>query len=386
MRAKQLMRMTGSILTVAAGLMLSCGTAIAKDDERRASSETPLGATMSGKTELENDAGRIEARLLTGVVVKEAARQIVSATGTDYSTLTMVVLPVPREADNASAIVGGMGWDVLQGADRIPVVTDLVRVRDGLEGFRLRYAAIAEAGTRACRATIQAEKAEGSGEKGFLQQIDEITAGLQLATPLLNLFKQDFVYHGLRMQVREGMLVTAVRGEIAARRKPAAPSSGGGAQSLADAMATVERQIAALPASAQCGDSDGGAETARAALAEDFSRFSSELSGPGSDPATTLLAAAEDQLQRFGPRPATLVLAIDGDGASLIERRNIATLFGGESTTVSSGILISYEFYEPQSGGVASLRAAGVLSCVSGAVGLRAIHHADKIHRKARCF
>jgi len=99
-----------------------------------------------------------------------------------------------------------------------------------------------------------------------------------------------------------------------------------------------------------------------------------------------LLGAAEDQLRRFGPRPATLVLAIDADGASLVKRSNLVTMFGAESTTVSSGIVVSYEFYEPQSGGIGALKAAGVLSCVSGAVGIRAMHTAGKIRDRATCY
>lgn len=347
---------------------------------------TPLGATMTGKTTLGNDAGKIEARLLTGVAVKQAARRIVDATGTDFSSLTMVVLPVPKDAQDSSAIVGGMGWDVLQGTDQLPVVEDMIRVRDALTQFSQRYGAIAAAGTRACRANVQGELTD----KGVIDSLGSITSVLNAATPLLNLFKQDFIYQGLNARVREGMLVTAVRGEIAARRKPPAAPSATGPQTLREAVDATGRQLATLPAGAVCGagdgKDDGGAEADRAALASKFDAFLADLSGPGSVAGTSLIGAAEDQLRRFGPRPATLVLAIDGDGASLIQRSNLITLFGAETTTVSSGVVVSYEFYEPQSGGIGSLKAAGVLSCVSGAVGIRAMHNADKVRTRATCY
>lgn len=70
----------------------------------------------------------------------------------------------------------------------------------------------------------------------------------------------------------------------------------------------------------------------------------------------------------------------------MVKRTNIGTMFGAETTTISSGIVVSYEFYEPQSGGIGSLKAAGVLSCVSGAVGIRAMHTADKIRNRATCY
>ncbi|MDP3906487.1 hypothetical protein [Novosphingobium sp.] len=343
---------------------------------------TPLGATATGQTTFGADVGRIEARLLTGVVVKQAASRIVDAIGTDFSSLTMVVLPIPKEAQDSASTVGGMGWDVLQSADRLPVFDDMIRVREGLTRFSQRYDAIAAAGAKACRVNVQGELTD----KGVIDRLGSITSVLNAATPLLNLFKQDFVYQGLSTRVREGMLVTAVRGEIAARRKPPVRAAAGGPQNLREAVAATQRQLAALPAAATCGESDGGAETARIALAGEFGAFLGELSGPGSQPGTSLIGAAEDQLRRFGPRPATLVLAIDADGASLVKRSNLVTMFGAESTTVSSGIVVSYEFYEPQSGGIGALKAAGVLSCVSGAVGIRAMHNADKIRTRAICY
>lgn len=343
---------------------------------------TPLGATATGQTAFGNDVGRIEARLLTGVAVKQAASRIVDAIGTDYTSLTMVVLPIPKEAQDSASTVGGMGWDVLQGADQLPVVEDMVRVREELTRYTQRYGVIATAGAKACRANVQGELPD----KGVIDQLGSITSVLNAATPLLNLFKQDFVYQGLSTRVREGMLVTAVRGEIAARRKPPVAATASGPQTLREAVEATRRQLAALPPAATCGDGDGGAETARSVLAGEFDAFLGELSGPGTQAGSTLLGAAEDQLRRFGPRPATLVLAIDADGASLVKRSNLVTMFGAESTTVSSGIVVSYEFYEPQSGRIGALKAAGVLSCVSGAVGIRAIHTADQIRNRATCY
>lgn len=368
--------------SMAALAMLALSTAAQPDLAAAQDTATPLGAAMTGQTAHGADVGKIEAKLLTGVAVKQAASRIVDAIGTDFSSLTMVVLPIPKEAQDASSTVGGMGWDVLQGADQLPVVEDMVRVRETLTRFNQRYGAIAAAGAKACRANVQGELTD----KGVIDQLGSITSVLNAATPLLNLFKQDFIYQGLSTRVREGMLVTAVRGEIAARRKPPAPSAASGPQTLREAVEAARRQLAALPAEASCGDGDGGAETARTALADEFGAFAGDLSGPGSVPGTSLIGAAEDQLRRFGPRPATLVLAIDADGASLVKRSNLVTMFGAETTTVSSGIVVSYEFYEPQAGGVGSLKAAGVLSCMSGAVGIRAIHSARKIESRATCF
>lgn len=350
-----------------------------ESSSRLGGSGTPLGATMTGQTTLAgSDVGRIEARLLTGVAVKQAARWIVDATGTDFSSLTMVVLPVPKEAQDSSSLVGGMGWDVLQGTDQLPVVQDMILVRDRMEGFRQRYAGIIAEGAKACRASVQAELSE----KGVIEQLGSITNVLSAASPLLSLFKQDFIYQGLSTRVREGMLVTAVRGEIAARRKATVAPASGGARTFAEAIDDLGQRIASLPEQANCGN----AETERAKLANGFEAFQSQLSGPASQGSASLIGAAEDQLRRFGPRPATLVLAIDADGASMVKRTNIGTIFGAESTTVSSGIVISYEFYEPQSGGIGSLKAAGVLSCVSGAVGIRAMHNADRINERATCY
>lgn len=372
-----------ALAVLAAGSLLASDAAVAQDYEARrtSSGETPLGATMTGQTRRDS-AGWIEAKLLSGLVVKEVARRIVDATGTDFSSLSFVVLPVPKEAQDASSTVGGMGWDVIQGADQLPVVADMVRVRDRLEQFRQRHGAIAQAGVRACRAHAQAELPN----KGVVDRLDTITGALHAATPLLNLLKQDFYYQGINAKVREGMLVTAVRGEIAARRKPPTAVQTGGAGNLTQAVDAVGQQLGALPEAARCGDADGGAEAARAALAVEFDAFRNDLAGPASVPGMSLLAAAEEQLQRYGPRPATLVLAIDADGASLVERKNLTTMFGAESTTISSGIVVSYEFYEPQSDGLGSLKAAGVLSCMSGAVGIRAIHEAKKIRSRAACF
>lgn len=346
----------------------------------RGSDETPLGATMSGQTTLEDGAGQIEAKLLSGLAVKEAASTIVDAIGTDFSNLTVVVLPVAKDAEDSSPVVGAAGWDVLQGANQVPVVDDMVRVRDALDQFRQRHAVIARNGARACRA------GDRQPEKGFESQLESITGVLQVATPLLNLFKQDFIYQGLRARVREGMLVTAVRGEIVARRTSVSAVPPGGSSTFREAVELVGGQLQPLPEAARCGEKDGGAETARAALATEFENFRSELSGAGSVDGMTRIDAAEDQLRRYGPRPATLVLAIDADGASMVQRKNLVTMFGAETTTVSSGVVVSYEFYEPQSGGLASLRAAGVLSCVSGAVGIRDIHKAKRIKSRATCF
>lgn len=374
-------------------LALTIGPARAQDNETQASTTTtPLGAQMTGQTKRFDSAGWIEAKLLSGLVVKEAARRIVDSTGTEFSSLSFVVLPVPKEAQDASSMVGGKGWDVIEGADQLPVVTDLVLMRDSLERFRQRYGVIAANGTQACRSSVQAEK--GFGDIGFgdeepedkdtVQQLGEITGIMNAATPLLNLLKQDFFYHGIHASLRDGMLVTAIRGEIAQRRKPAGKAAGG-ARTLTQAVEAIGQRLTALPGTAQC-ENDDGAEKARAALAGDFDQFRNNLTGPGSVAGTTLLAAAEDQLRRYGPRPATMVLAIDADGASLVERKNLFTMFGAESVTVSSGVVVSYEFYEPRVEPMDSLRAAGVLSCMSGAVGIRSIHSANKIRSKATCF
>lgn len=370
------------VVSISVALFALPYSSVAQDYEASSRSDgggVLLGATMTGQTKSDgSEVGRIEARLLTGVAVKQAARRIVDATGTDFSSLTMVVLPVPKEAQDSSSTVGGMGWDVLQGADQLPVVEDMMLVRDRLDRFGRRYAGIVATGTSACRANVQGELTE----KGVIDQLGSITNVLNAATPLLNLFKQDFVYQGLSTRVREGMLVTAVRGEIAARRKPPVVVASGGAQTFQDAIDALKRQLASLPEQANCGD----AESERAQLAGEFEGFLGELSGPGSQNGSSLIGTAEDQLRHFGPRPATLVLAIDADGASLVKRSNLGTIFGAESTTVSSGIVVSYEFYEPQSGGIGSLKAAGVLSCVSGAVGIRAMHNASRIKTRAICY
>lgn len=334
---------------------------------------------MTGQTTLAGaDVCRIEARLLSGVGVKQAAKRIVDATGTDFSTLTMVVLPVPKEAQDSSSMVGGMGWDVLQGAVQLPVVQDMVLVWDRLDRFRQRYTGIVAEGTKSCRANVQAELSE----KGVIEQLGSITNVLDAATPLLSLFKQNFIYQGLNTRVRDGMLVTAVRCEIATRRKATVAAASGGAQTFSEAIDDLRQQLASLPEKANC----DSAEAERAKLASEFDAFLGQLSGPGSHGSSSLIGAAEDQLRRFGPRPATLVLAIDADGASMVRRTNIGTIFGAESTTISSGIVVSYEFYEPQSGGIGSLKAAGVLSCVSGAVGIRAMHNARRINERATCY
>ncbi len=377
----------------AATLAAATGPARAQDYEAQASTTaTPLDAQMTGQTKRFDSAGWIEARLLSGLVVKEAARRIVDSTGADFSSLSFVVLPVPKEAQDASSMVGGKGWDVVEGADQLPVVTDLVLIRDSLDQFRQRYGVIAANGTRSCRASVQAEKGfDGGGfgkveseSKDIVGQLGEITGIMNAATPLLNLLKQDFFYHGIHTNLRDGMLVTAIRGEIAERRKSGGKTAGG-ARNLTQAVEAIGQQLAALPTAARCED-DGGAEAARAALASEFDSFRSELAGPGSDAGLTLLAAAENQLRLYGPRPATLVLAIDADGASLVERKNLFTMFGAEAVTVSSGVVVSYEFYEPRLDRMDSLRSAGVLSCMSGAVGIRAIHKARKIRSRASCF
>lgn len=370
------------VVSISVALFALPNSGVSQDYEgtnRSGGGGVPLGATMTGQTKFEgSEVGRIEARLLTGVAVKQAARRIVDATGTDFSSLTMVVLPVPKEAQDSSSTVGGMGWDVLQGADQLPVVEDMVLVRDRLDRFGRRYAGIVATGTTACRANVQGELTE----KGVIDQFGSVTNVLNAATPLLNLFKQDFVYQGLSTRVREGMLVTAVRGEIAARRKPPVVAASDGAQTFREAIDDFGKQLASLPEQANCGD----AESERAKLAGEFEGFLGELSGPGSQSGSSLIGSAEDQLRRFGPSPATLVLAIDADGASLVKRSHLGTIFGAESTTVSSGIVVSYEFYEPQSGGIGSLKAAGVLSCVSGAVGIRAMHNASRIKTRAICY
>lgn len=379
-------RRVAKVATFSVALLALPYLGIAQDydpSSRSGGGSVPLGTTTTGQTRFDgSDVGRIEARLLTGVAVKQAAQRIVDATGTDFSSLTMVVLPVPKEAQDSSSTVGGMGWDVLQGADQLPVVEDMVLVRDRLDRFQRHYAGIVAAGTEACRANLQGEQ----GQKDVIEQLGSITNVLNAATPLLSLFKQDFVYQGLSTRVREGMLVTAVRGEIAARRKPPAVPASGGAQTFHEAIDALSSQLSSLPAPANCGDADGGAEAKRAKLASEFEGFLGELSAPGSQGNSTMIGVAEDQLRRFGPRPATLVLAIDADGASLVKRSNVGTMFGAESTTVSSGIVVSYEFYEPQSGGIGSLKAAGVLSCVSGAVGIRAMHNASRIRARAICY
>lgn len=382
-----------ALAMTAAALAAVVGPARAQDYETQASTTaTPLGAQMTGQTKRSDSAGWIEAKLLSGLVVKEAARRIVESTGTDFSSLSFVVLPVPKEAQDASSTVGGKGWDVIEGADQLPVVTDLVLVRDSLDRFRQRYGVIAANGARACRSSVQPEKGigsgvigeVGSGGKNIVGQLGEITGIMNAATPLLNLLKQDYFYHGLHTGLRDGMLVTAIRGEIAQRRKPV-DKTGGGAQNLTQAVDAIGQQLTALPGTARC-EEDGGAEAARAALAAEFDTFRNDLAGSGSVAGMTLLAAAEDQLRRYGPRPATLVLAIDADGASLVERKNLFTMFGSEAVTVSSGVVVSYEFYEPRVDRMDSLRSAGVLSCMSGAIGIRSIHKAKKIRSQASCF
>lgn len=273
------------VVSISFALFALPNSGVAQDYEassRSGAGGVPLGATMTGQTNFDgSDVGRIEARLLTGVAVKQAARRIVDATGTDFSSLTMVVLPVPKEAQDSSSTVGGMGWDVLQGADQLPVVEDMVLVRDRLDLFRQRYARIVTAGTSACRANLQGEMIE----KGVIDQIGSITNVLNAVTPLLSLFKQDFVYQGLHTRVREGMLVTAVRGEIAARRKPPVVAASGGAQTFREAIDGLGKQLASLPEQANCGD----AESERAKLAAEFEGFLGELSGPGSQGSSSLI-------------------------------------------------------------------------------------------------
>lgn len=345
--------------------------------------EDPLGANIEGKTTLVNSAGRIEARLLAGIAVKAAARRIVDAIGTQNTSLAVVVLPLPKVAAE-DEIIGVAGWDTVPDAASLPVVEDMVRVRDGLESFRRRYDAAASASISRCNALNM----EQSENKGVPDWIPNATNLIKAAAPLLNLFRQDFTYSGIGLGLRDGMLVTAIRGEIVARRKAAQPGGGlpaapAGSETMAGAVEALATLFAQDFAVVRCPGGDS-AELDR--LAQEFEAFRSALSGPASVPGQTLLEAAESQLQRHGARPGTLVLAIDAAGASLVERRNIGTLFGAEAATVSSGLVVSYEFYEPQSSGIRALKAAGVLSCMSGTEGIRKLHSAEKPDSRARCF
>lgn len=352
----------------------------AAQDSGNESGKTPLGATMSGKATIGTDAGKIEARLLSGLVVKQTASRIVDAIGTDYTSLAFVVLPLPKEEANSGDFVGGAGWDVIQSVEKLPVVDDMMQVREAIEGFRMRYAGIAAVGIKVCRAGVQKDRF-GASATDFL---GSATSVLNAATPLLNLFKQDFTYSGHTLRIRDGMLVSAIRGEIATRRKPPAAATMG-PRNFSEAIEIVGKDITSLPEAARCPE-DGGAEQTRQRLEADFERFRGELAQPGSEEGLSLLKAAESQLRRYGLRPATLVLAIDANGASFVQKSNLFTMFGAETFTISSGIVVSYEFYEPQSGGMRSLRAAGVLSCMSGAVGLRRMHKAKEVNSQATCY
>ncbi|WP_144039892.1 hypothetical protein [Novosphingobium sp. TH158] len=337
---------------------------------------------MKGETTVEAEAGKIEAKLLSGLAVKNAAKRIVDEIGTDYTNLTFVVLPLPKDETASSDYVGGAGWDVLPNLESLPKLNDMLQLREDLDGFKMRYASIVAAGTKACKPALQSEAID----KSITGSLGSATSVLNAATPLLDLFKQDFTYGGHSLRIRDGMLVSAIRGEIAKRRKPLAPSAAsGGARTFAAAMQMLERELSALPTAARCAE-DSGAEQLRKELADEFARFRADLSWPGSEEGLTVLEAAEKQLRQFGPRPATLVLSIDASGATTVKKKNLFTMFGAESLTVSSGVVVSYEFYEPRSGGVRSLRAGGVLSCMSGAVGFRAIHKGRKVTSQATCY
>lgn len=353
-----------------------------------AAEDTPLGAEMTGSTELEDDAGWIEARLLTGIVAKQAAREIIADIGIDYTSLAMVVLPVPKDSEDSTSMVGGRGWDVIDAADRVPVVADMVKVRDRVDGFDRQYDSIAAAAGQACKKSDFTPMFE-SGNKGFDAIAGAITGSLNAATPILSLLKQDFVYQGLDTHVRDGMLVTAIRSEYVAQRaikaKTAGAAAASGPRNFAETVEMLSAKLAQPVAVEGCAKSDPYEEQ-RVALVTGFEGFLGQLEQPGSSGEGTLLAEAEAQLARYGLRPATLVLAIEADGASLVKRSNLTTMFGAESTTISSGVVVSYEFYESGSAGIASLKAAGVLSCMSGAVGIRKLHKAGKLKDRAVCY
>lgn len=370
------------VVVCALALTISPGVVNAQGDNN---AKTPLGANFEGKTQIDSgsEVGRFEGRLLSSVAVKQAAKQIVDATGTDFTSLTIAVLPLAKaEGATDADMIGGDGWDVLQSAEALPVVDDMVAVKERLDDFRLRYGSVVASGIRSCKADFHME----SANKGIGGTLESITGVLNAATPLLNLFKQDFTYGGFKLGLRPGMLVTAVRGEIATRRRVASAAAGAGGLTMTEAVDSVERELSALPDAARCETSANTAEAARAQLAAQFDAFRAGLSRPGKQAGLSIIEAADDQLMHFGPRPATLVLAIDASGSSVVERRNLTTMFGAESVTVSTGLVVSYEFYEPKSGGVRSLKAAGVISCLSGAVGIRSIHKAKEVRSRSGCL
>ncbi len=373
------------IVACALALTISPGAVNAQDNNAK----TPLGANFEGKTQIDSgsEVGRFEGRLLSSVAVKQAAKQIVDATGTDFTSLTIAVLPLAKaDGANDADMIGGDGWDVLQSAEALPVVDDMVAVKERLDDFRQRYSGVVASAVRGCKPRFQMESESKGGGGTFESVTGSITGMLNTATPLLNLFKQDFTYGGFKLGLRPGMLVTAVRGEIATRRRVASTAAGADGLTMSEAVDSVERELSALPDAARCEANANTAEAARAQLAAQFDAFRAGLSRPGKQAGLSIIEAADDQLMHFGPHPATLVLAIDASGSSVVERRNLTTMFGAESVTVSTGLVVSYEFYEPKSGGVRSLKAAGVISCLSGAVGIRSIHKAKEVRSRSGCL
>ncbi len=346
--------------------------------EPSAAADDALGNSATGVTTAKDNAGKIEASLLAGRVVKEAASRIVDDIGTDFSSLTFVVLPVAK-TENPDDVIGFDGWDVLGAVKDLPVVADMVTVRDELQRFRHRHAVLSARAADRCKPAYQ-------GEKSISSVITGINSTLTAAAPLFDLLKQDFTYSNIKIGMRDGMLVTAIRAELIERAKPSSAGQSAGASSMLEAVEDTERLLASLPKPALCPDfvTENNAELAK--LKNAFASFRRSLDGPASISGKTLLAAAGEQFRRYGAKPATLVLAIDAVGASMVEKKNLFTMFGAEAVTVSTGIVVSYEHYEPYSGGLRSLKNAGVLSCMSGAMGIRALHKAKDQHTRAICF
>lgn len=325
---------------------------------RDASKVSNLGLPQfDNKTTIESGGGEIEANLLASRAVHRAAEMIAASV---KSTCQRV--DASPTCPNASVV-----YVISPGNDSIDFNLP--------EQLRARLASVS---AQLSRAIIQAEgKSTRHADQAFVAIVPALIAAVKAAASLLA--NETHVSAVKLDSINDAMLANAVAGEL--KGMAILPSGSVGTADLKNSklfaevsMVGVDRDTAAALVAKNPEKPNASQKASLESLTlaiksyDDFFNAVTTANSVGRTP--MIEAILIDQIADY--RPILVKVAVNKAGGSLINTKNIATMFGIDPVKVSGGLVASYAAINPKNGIV---EAAGIVTCQTSLASLRKIQN-----------
>lgn len=343
---------------------------------------TALGLkTFSGGVTVEDSAGGMETALLSGATLDQAARYI-AADALDLSSTgrPVLIVGVTETVDLAIAEIVEMELDNHLAALRTgagdPLCLNPPRHKP------VKPAAVVESGPKA--KSLPSAPAASSSTESPTQTKAVAPATLTAIGTILSLFQTETTVKGHSFTPSERALINAVAGQpgrwmilsdVAALPRPAIKGRDDLRtrwSKMLKERAAVDTCIARLEQAEQKGQVPGAVAALKGLVAKTDAMVARIVTPEEGAPSPFVQALRAEYIA--SEAPLVLRLSIEKSGGSVLQQKNVLTLFGHTGVRISGGLVVSYRFSDPLKGYVLG---GGSMTCRTDMASFKQIQRGD---------